>query len=373
MLSSASSLQPSVLRLVFMSGTGNTFRVTQWLLTAAHQRGLAAGAVDIEAARRAEFAPPAAGELLGVLMPTHAFTAPWPAIRFALRAPRGRGTPAFVVATRAGTKFGRVNFPGFEGTACYLIALLLALKGWRVRGVLGLDMPSNWIAAHPGLNAACVADIVAKARPKAERFLGDVLDGRARFSAGSLVCLALGLLVAQVSLAYLLLGRFVLARLFFANNRCTGCGLCARSCPFGVLSMRGGRRPRPYWTYACESCMRCMGFCPERAIEAGHAWAVLLYFIVTLPFAWWLLNAGTRAALWPAPAAGSRLVFWTQYPLTLLALALAYAGFWRLVRVRWINALFATTTFTRRWRRYHEPDTTMEDLNRHGAKDAKID
>jgi len=356
-----------------MSGTGNTFRVTQWLLAAARQRGLAAGAVDSEAARREKFAPPAAGELLGVLMPTHAFTAPWPAIRFALRAPRGRGAPAFVVATRAGTKFGRVNFPGFEGTACYLIALLLALKGWRVRGVLGLDMPSNWIAAHPGLNAACVADIIAKARPKAERFLGDVLDGRARFSAGSLVCLVLGLLVAQVSLAYLLMGRFILARLFFANNRCTGCGLCARSCPFGVLPLRGSRRPRPYWTYACESCMRCMGFCPERAIEAGHSWAVLLYFAITLPFAWWLLKAGARAALWPAPAAGSRLVFWTQYPLTLLALALAYAGFWWLVRVRWINALFAATTFTRRWRRYHEPDTTMEDLNRHGAKDAKID
>ena len=345
-----------------MSGTGNTFRVTQWLAEAARQRGLAAGVADVETARRKKLAPPAAGELLGVLMPTHAFTAPWPVIRFALRAPRGHGAPAFVVATRAGTKFGRFNFPGFEGTACYLIALLLALKGWRVRGVLGLDMPSNWIAAHPGLNTACVADIVAKARPQAERFLGDVLDGRRRFSAGSLVYLALGLLVAQVSLGYLLMGRFMLARLFFANNRCTGCGLCARSCPFGVLPMRGRRRPRPYWTYACESCMRCMGFCPEQAIEAGHSWAVLLFFAVTLPGAWWLLSAGARAALWPAPVAGSRLVFWVQYPLTLLSLAAAYAGFWLLIRVRWINALFTATTFTRRWRRYHEPDTVLDAL-----------
>jgi ferredoxin len=128
-----------------------------------------------------------------------------------------------------------------------------------------------------------------------------------------------------------------------------------------LLSLRGRKPQRPYWTFACESCMRCMGFCPEGAIEAGHLWAVGLYFILTVPFAWWLLNAGAQAAFWPAPMPGSRTVFGLQYLFSLLALAAAYAGFWQLLRVRWINTLFTLTTFTHRWRRYHEPDTTLKD------------
>ncbi|TAN38443.1 MAG: (4Fe-4S)-binding protein [Verrucomicrobia bacterium] len=350
------------LHCFFMSGTGNTRRVAQWLAAVARARGLETQLAEVESARRAKLAPPENGDLFGVLMPTHGFTAPWPVIRFALRAPRGRSAAAFVVATRAGTKLGRFFLPGLEGTACYLVALILALKGWRVRGVLGLDMPSNWIAAHPGLNGACVAAIITKAHPTAEKFLGDILDGHRRFGAGSWVSLTLGLVLLQISLGYLLMGRFFLARLFFANNRCTSCGLCACNCPFGALKMRGRKPQRPYWTFACESCMRCMGFCPEGAIEAGHSWAIALYFAITAPFAWWLLKAGAQAACWPAPIAGSRALFWLQYPFSLLALAVAYAGFWLLVRVRWINELFTLTTFTHRWRRYHEPGTTLKAL-----------
>ena len=110
-----------------MSGTGNTLRAAQWLAAQARTRGLAAELRDVETARTTPLARPEGGDVLGVLMPTHAFTAPWPVLRFVLRAPFGRGAPAFVLATRGGTKFGRTNLPGLEGTGLYLVALLLAL------------------------------------------------------------------------------------------------------------------------------------------------------------------------------------------------------------------------------------------------------
>ncbi len=346
-----------------MSGTGNTLRVAQWLAARARARGLAADVRDVETARVAPLPRPEPGDLLGVLMPTHAFTAPWPVLRFVLRAPFGHGAAAFVLATRAGTKFGRVNLPGLEGTGLYLVALLLALKGWRVRGVLGLDMPSNWTACHPAFGPAAVADIIGRAQPKAEGFFGALLAGRLRFGAGSCIALALGVLLAPVSLGYLVMGRFYLARLFFATERCTGCGLCARSCPFGVLQMRG-QPPRPYWTWACESCMRCMNYCPERAVEAGHSWAIALFYLAHLPLAAWLLHALAQVAVLAGPATNPWVVFWTRYGLQLLALAVAYAGFWWLVRVPFFNRLFAWTTLTRWYRRYREPGTTLEDFRK---------
>lgn len=79
-------------------------------------------------------------DLLGVVFPTHGLTAPWHVIRYALQLPAGKGKHAFVVATRAGTRIASVPLPGLEGTAGYLIALILVLRGYIVRGVMGLDI-----------------------------------------------------------------------------------------------------------------------------------------------------------------------------------------------------------------------------------------
>ena len=43
--------------------------------------------------------------------------------------------------------------------------------------------------------------------------------------------------------------------------------------------------------------MRCMGYCKKKAVEAGHSWAFLQYFIVTIPVikmitSWLMENTG---------------------------------------------------------------------------------
>jgi len=361
----------SSLTLFFMSGTGNSLRVAKWMAEAAaeglrQERGAAARLVPYNQAGPDSF--PAGGErpLLGLVFPTHAFTAPWPMILLCLRLPRGRGAHAFVAATRAGTKFGRLFLPGFEGTACYLLALLLALKGYRVRGVKAVDMPSNWIAAHPGFSPRSARAIIERARPRALGFIGAILDGRRRFGVASFICLVLGLALLPVSLGYLLIGRFFLAKLFFASSRCDGCGLCARSCAARAVRMWGRRRPRPYWSFSCESCMRCMAFCPRQAVEAGHSWGVLLFLAVAMPVGVYLL--GILAPLWPALGQihNPWLLWLVRYPFGLLAIFLVYLLFTLLLRVRAINALFTFTTFTHIWRRYHEPDTSLTDLTAGG-------
>jgi len=135
----------------FMSGTGNSFRAATWIAETAREQGVQAQVVPISGGRPNEEIEQGESHLVGLVMPTHGFTTPWQMLRFALRLPRRKGTHAFVLPTRAGTKFGPVFLPGLEGTAGYLPALILALKGYRVRGVRALDMPSNWTALHPAL------------------------------------------------------------------------------------------------------------------------------------------------------------------------------------------------------------------------------
>jgi ubiquinone/menaquinone biosynthesis C-methylase UbiE/formate hydrogenlyase subunit 6/NADH:ubiquinone oxidoreductase subunit I len=344
----------------FLTGTGNSYRVAAWMAAAAAGSGIPVTLRPIESARPAKEIRPGEPALLGLTMPTHGFTAPWAMLRFALRLPRGAGAHAVVVATRAGLKVGKVFTPGIEGTATYLIALILALKGYRVRGATGIDMPSSWIAVHPGLSPAAVAAIVARARTRTSHFMAAILSGRRRFAGW--IPLLIGLAFIHISLAYALIGRFFLARLFFASDRCTGCGLCAEHCPNGAIVMRGsGDRRRPYWTFRCESCMRCMAYCPTRAVEANYLLAIGAYVAAALVptsaiLAWLAARATVLAVLDAIP----RWAFESIYAIAVLALA--YPLLHLLLRVPWINAFFTRTTPTHYYRRYHAPETTLKDL-----------
>ncbi|HEC34063.1 MAG TPA: (4Fe-4S)-binding protein [Chloroflexi bacterium] len=346
--------------LYFYTGTGNSYRVATWLAEAARDAGAAVTLRPIGAARPVEEIGQGESALLGLVMPTHGFTAPWAMLRFALRLPRRRSTRAVVIATRARGKIGPLFTPGIEGTATCLIALILALKGYRVRGVTGVDMPSNWIAVHPGFSAGTVASIKARAREKVARFSDAILSGGRRFTGW--LPLLIGLYFFHISLAYLLLGRLFLAKMFFASERCTGCGLCAAHCPNHAIEMRGcGKHLRPYWTFRCESCMRCMGYCPTRAVEANYLLGIGVYLLAALIpttalLAWLTARAPALAFLSGTP----RWVLESVYAL--VALGLLYPLLHFLLGVGWINRFFTFITPTHYYRRYHEPEATLKEL-----------
>lgn len=127
--------------IYFMSGTGNSFRAATWMGEAAAQRGAAARVIPVEKGNPVKETKEGPGHLLGLVMPTHGFTAPWFMVRFAMSLPHRRGSHAFVVLTRAGLKFGLLFVPGLEGTGAYLIALILLFRGYCVRGVMDWTCP----------------------------------------------------------------------------------------------------------------------------------------------------------------------------------------------------------------------------------------
>lgn len=52
------------------------------------------------------------------------------------------------------------------------------------------------------------------------------------------------------------------------NDRCTGCGLCARQCPASAIQLNEQRVPE--WHKAeCIACLRCLHHCPHFAIQYG--------------------------------------------------------------------------------------------------------
>ena len=344
------------------SGTGNSRRVAAWLAEAARDAGSAVLLRPMPLAQPDQELVSDADTLLILTLPTHGFAAPWPVLRFAVDLPRRAGHDAVVLATRGGLKIGPVFTPGFEGSATLALALVLALKGYRVRGLAGIDMPSNWTAFHPGLPPEAVEAIIQRARDRTARLSEMLLvDGRG-WPSKRLEWL-LGVLCLPISFMYITMGRFFLAKLFFASERCTGCGLCAVHCPHQAIEMRGTPEGlRPYWTLRCESCMRCMAYCPEQAVEASHSLGLAAH---------WAARAIPMVAAlnWIAGRApGLGFLQWVPDWLAIWAAAmgvlfLAYPLFHALLTLKPINWLLTHSTLTRWYRRYREPGTTLEDLS----------
>ncbi len=159
-----------------------------------------------------------------------------------------------------------------------------------------------------------------------------------------------------------MIGRFFLAKLFFANNNCNGCGVCSSYCSVGAIKMRGKKNPRPFWKYNCESCMRCAAFCPHNAVEAGHSWGIILYFISAVPISAYLFSWLGRYI----PGIGSLEGHWIGDILNLIyyypAIFISYYIFSVLIQLPVINWLFTHTTMTHFWGRYREHDTKLKNI-----------
>jgi len=55
-------------------------------------------------------------------------------------------------------------------------------------------------------------------------------------------------------------------RIFWADDRCNGCGVCCKVCPVANIELREGR---PAWLHRCEQCYACLQWCPQEAIQAN--------------------------------------------------------------------------------------------------------
>ena len=167
-------------------------------------------------------------------------------------------------------------------------------------------------------------------------------------------------------LLYLLVGRLFMGQTLFATFRCTGCGTCSRACPSGALVMRGGtERPRPYWRHSCEYCLRCLNFCPHRAVTSGWGWGALL----------WLAGAAAAQGAWLFGWLAARfkgLAAWRGYstvellnvPFYYFAFILSYFLVYQLLRFRPLNQVFTYAGLAWLFGQYRAPGVALADLTR---------
>jgi hypothetical protein len=121
-------------------------------------------------------------------------------------------------------------------------------------------------------------------------------------------------------------------------------------------------RKRPFWTYHCENCMRCIGYCRKKAVEAGHSWVFLQSFIMAVPVFANITTGLTNAIGGSLGIKNDWLMLLVEALYYIPALILSYWAFWMLIRIPAINTIFSVTTLTHYFKRFHDPETRLRSL-----------
>ena len=334
-------LQFKKLIIYYFSGTGNSANVAQWINEIAIEKGIVSELINIAHFDRLHIPIPPANALVAFCSPVHGFNYPPVMQAFIRRFPKGNN-PVLLLNTRAGMLIGKWITPGLSGITFYLSALILWLKGYRIKAMFPVDLPSNWISVHPSLNDRIIKYLHVKNKERIYKFANKTLDGGTDFS--SLREIVQDVLVSPISLGYYFVGRYLFAKTYFASTNCNNCNLCVNQCPVHAIKTVDNR---PFWTFRCESCMHCMCYCPHRAIETAHG-SIIAFMVLFSLIVWSAVELSYGDILHLENPIINLIV---QSGLMLGLLAIWYRVLHFLLRYKWFNKIitFTSLTFYKFW------------------------
>lgn len=203
------------------------------------------------------------GERLIFVFPVYSWGVPPIVINFILNLSdvfkenlRNNGIPISVVMT-CGDEVGK---------APEMIEKTLEKIGLKVKGIWSVIMPNDYVLL-PGFDVDSIAvekDKLKKAPERIQEISEGIIEGSETVDVvrGSLAWI-------KTYLVYPLFKRWgVFPNKWHSTPSCVGCGICAKVCPLGNVSMTPQRKPK--WGNKCCSCVACYHSCPRHSVEYGN-------------------------------------------------------------------------------------------------------
>jgi len=349
------NLAYKTLIVYYFSGTGNAKRAAEWIVDKAKEQGVETYLINIDRFTEISIPPFEGKALIGFCSATHGFNMPPLMLKFIIQFPTGVNADVFLLNTRAGMKLYKLFTPGLSGAAQIFPASVLRLKGYKIKGMQPLDMPSNWISVHPGIRSKVVNSIVERCHRIVNQYIEKLLSGKRVYTA--FWSLPLDIAILPITFLYYFIGRFALAKTFIATTNCNMCEVCLKQCPVKAIEIKDNRM---YWSFTCESCMRCMNKCPHRAIETPHLFVFVAWFLIfsVIPTVVMRLLLNYQIINFEKTSIEFQLLETViEIGLTFLLLFIFYRIFHFLMRYRAFSKIiqFTSLTYFKFWRRYYVP------------------
>jgi len=259
-----------VVHLYWFSGSGNSLIAALALAERFRELGLEVELRSLENRDPFEIDPMA---VFGLAFPTHCFAMPEIVRQFTEQLPQVDKIPAFMVNTVGATSCGGIRGP---------LKRILTDKGFVCMGAKELIMPDSFFAfVHGRLAQRMIRGAVRRVRIFADRLVAQKTSWRRiPVITDAWAALMRRLFACRNLLRY--------PRVIAKSKPCTRCGVCAKHCPVGALSMqslekadpeqddlerkrvRHNTRPiksPPEPSLACTLCLRCVAMCPNNAMR----------------------------------------------------------------------------------------------------------
>lgn len=233
----------------YFSGTGNTYLVVKKMCETFQKSGIEANMYKIENSNHEDIN---LNHIIGLGFPiaelsTYEFV--WDFIN---ALPQTNGTEIFMVDTLG----------GFSGGIVGPVKKIVEKKGYKPIGACEIIMPPNIFYIQD--EETCKKKI-RKGLIKAEKYAKALIKGKAKW--GRIPVLSdtvyytslLGLKVTETNLNQKLL------YLHPDKEKCNKCGTCVDLCPINNIRMEDSEYPKNLMH--CQYCLRCVSFCPKRAIK----------------------------------------------------------------------------------------------------------
>jgi Pyruvate/2-oxoacid:ferredoxin oxidoreductase delta subunit/flavodoxin len=233
----------------YFSGTGNTYLVVKRMMETFQKNGIETNMYKIE-----DLKPEKVNldHTIGLGFPiaelsTYEFV--W---KFIKSLPQSEGTKIFMVDTLA----------GFSGGIVGPVREIVKNKGYKPIGACEIIMPPNIFYIQD--EETCKLK-VNKGLQKAEKYAQTLIEGTSKWGRVPLLSNALyftsmiGLKMTETNLNQKLLN------LSPDLEKCSKCKICYRLCPVDNIKIREDEFPKHQFN--CEYCMRCVSFCPKKAIS----------------------------------------------------------------------------------------------------------
>ncbi len=240
--------------IFYFSGTGNSYYVASQIASRFGERLAPIARLMKNAADSYEYTL-RDGELIGFVYPVYAWAPPKIVLDFIskLKLLNYKGQYVFSTATCGDD----------TGNSLKVLRKSLQKRALVLNAGFSVRMPNNYVFMMDVDPERLKHEKLEAAEQEIDRICGAIAERRA-VDRDRLALRFPGLKTALVNPLF---NNFAIhPRKFFADDKCTGCGICEKVCSNDNIRVSG----RPVWGNRCSQCFACLHYCPAKAVQYGR-------------------------------------------------------------------------------------------------------
>jgi ferredoxin len=160
--------------------------------------------------------------------------------------------------------FGIASYGGLLTSSGKILKKKLSQRGYSLSAGFAVKMPGNATTVYDVPKLEKREKLYAIEQEKIKN-IAAIIKNKEQYKIETTLGL-LGKLMSGMN-KKMMSGINQVAKSFFVDENCNGCGICKEVCPVKNVEMK---ESKPEWSDKCESCLACFHWCPQASIQGNQ-------------------------------------------------------------------------------------------------------